>query len=69
MVSWPVCLEIKHPSGIYDQIFITATVAGLLMWGAFSDERTGLTFTIATGLASSLIFVPESRDNILLSQI
>jgi hypothetical protein len=26
------------------------TVAGLLMWGAFSDERTGLSFTTAAGL-------------------
>jgi hypothetical protein len=25
------------------------TVAGLLMWGILSDERTGLTFTIAAG--------------------
>jgi hypothetical protein len=25
------------------------TVAGLLMWGAVSDERTGLSFTIAAG--------------------
>jgi hypothetical protein len=25
------------------------TVAGLLNWGALSDERTGLSFTIATG--------------------
>jgi hypothetical protein len=25
------------------------TVAGLLMWGALSDERTGLSFTIAAG--------------------
>jgi hypothetical protein len=24
------------------------TVSGLLMWGAFSDERTGLSFTIVT---------------------
>jgi hypothetical protein len=24
-------------------------VAGLLMWGAFCDERTGLSFTIAAG--------------------
>jgi hypothetical protein len=25
------------------------TVAGLLMWGALSDERTGLSFTVAPG--------------------
>jgi hypothetical protein len=25
------------------------TVAGLLMWGALSDKRTGLSFTIAAG--------------------
>jgi hypothetical protein len=25
------------------------------MWGALSDERTGLTFTIAAGLASTVI--------------
>jgi hypothetical protein len=48
-VSRPVCLGIKHPTGAYDQIFISQTVAGLLMWGAPSDERTGLSFTIAAG--------------------
>jgi hypothetical protein len=48
-VSRPVCLGIKHPSGAYDQISITVTVAGLLTWSAFSDERTGLPFTIAAG--------------------
>jgi hypothetical protein len=37
-VSWPVCLGVKHPSG-----------AGLLMWGALSDERMGLPFTTAAG--------------------
>jgi hypothetical protein len=25
------------------------TVAGLLIWGAFSDERRGLSFTMGTG--------------------
>jgi hypothetical protein len=48
-VSRPVCLGIKHPSGSYDQIFISPTVAGSLMWGALSDERAGLSFTIAVG--------------------
>jgi hypothetical protein len=31
------------------------------MWGALSDERTGLSFAIATGLASEVIFRYESR--------
>jgi hypothetical protein len=44
-VSRPVCLGIKHPSGAYDQILI----AGLLIWGVLSDERTDLSFAIATG--------------------
>jgi hypothetical protein len=48
-VSRPVCLGIKHPSGAYDQTLISQTVAGLLMWGALSDERTGLSFTIVVG--------------------
>jgi hypothetical protein len=49
-VSRPICLGIKHQSGAYDNIFITVkTVAGLLMWGALSDDRTGLSFTIAAG--------------------
>jgi hypothetical protein len=44
----------------------------LLGWGAFSDERTGLPFTIALVLASTVIRRSESRwtrDHILLSQI
>jgi hypothetical protein len=48
-VSWSVCLCVKHPSRAYDQIFITVRVAGLLMWGALSNERTGLPFIIAAG--------------------
>jgi hypothetical protein len=48
-VSRPVCLGIKHPSGAYDQIFITDRVVCLLMRGALSDERTRLSFTIAVG--------------------
>jgi hypothetical protein len=49
-VSPPVCLGIKHPSGAYDQIFITCvTVMVLFLWGALSDERSGLSFVCAAG--------------------
>jgi hypothetical protein len=49
-VSRPVCLGIKHPSGAYDQIFITCvTVTVLFLWGALSDERSGLPFVCAAG--------------------
>jgi hypothetical protein len=43
-VSRPVCLGVKHPSWAYDQ-----TVAGLLMWGANSDDGAGLPFATAAG--------------------
>jgi hypothetical protein len=48
-VSRPSCLGIKHLSGAYDQIFITVRhlYVDLLMWGALSDERTGLSFAVA----------------------
>jgi hypothetical protein len=49
-VSRPVCLGIKHPSRAYDQIFITCvTVTVLFLWGALSDERSGLSFVCAAG--------------------
>jgi hypothetical protein len=49
-VSRPVCLVIKHPSGAYDQIFITCvTVTVLFSWGALSDERSGLSLVCAAG--------------------
>jgi hypothetical protein len=49
-VSRPVCLGIKHLSGAYDQICISCvTVAVLFLWGALSDERSGLSFVCAAG--------------------
>jgi hypothetical protein len=35
--------------GLRPDFYYCQTVAGLLMWGVFSDERTGLPFTIAVG--------------------
>jgi hypothetical protein len=57
-VSWPVYLGIKHPSRACDQIFISArnteyvirlTVTFLILWGALSDDRMGLSFVCAAG--------------------
>jgi hypothetical protein len=49
-VSRPVCLGTKHPFGAYDQIFITCvTVTVLFLWGALSDEWSGLYFVYAAG--------------------
>jgi hypothetical protein len=49
-VSRPVCLGIKHPTGAYDQIFITyVTVTVLFLWGALSDDRSGLSFVCPAG--------------------
>jgi hypothetical protein len=70
-VGRPVCLGIKHPYGACDQIFISQTIAGLLMWGALSDERTGLSFTIAAGPrqpSHSRVLVPwDSRSYFTVS--
>jgi hypothetical protein len=65
-------LGIKHPSGAYDQIFITVRqMRGVLMWGALSDERTRLSFPIVPGPrqhSHSRVRIPW-RDHVLLSQI
>jgi hypothetical protein len=46
----------QAPSGAQDHIFYYCqTVAGWLMWGALSDERTGLPFAIAA--------VPRQRNH------
>jgi hypothetical protein len=36
------------------------TIAGLPMWGTLSDERAGLSFTTAAGLASAVILGSQS---------
>jgi hypothetical protein len=73
-VNRPVGLGIKHPSGAYDQIFYCChTFAGLLMWGAFSDERTVLSFTVAVGprqRSQSRVRVPwDSQPYFTLSDL
>jgi hypothetical protein len=58
--------------GLRPGIYYCQTVAGLLMWGAISDERTGLSFTIAPGPCQRIHFrvrVLWILDHILLSQI
>jgi hypothetical protein len=48
-VSRPVCMVTSTHLGLTTIFCYCQTVAGLLMWGAFSDERMGLPFTIAAG--------------------
>jgi hypothetical protein len=46
-VSRPVCLGLSTHLGLTARFFYYCqTIAGLLMWGALSDERTGLSFTM-----------------------
>jgi hypothetical protein len=42
-LSWSIALM----RGLRPDFYYCQTVAGLLIWGVLSDERTGLSFTIA----------------------
>jgi hypothetical protein len=43
-VSQSVCLGFEPQLGLMTRSFLFVTVAVLSIWGAFSDERTGLSF-------------------------
>jgi hypothetical protein len=65
-------LEWSTHMGFTIRFYYCLTVTGLLIWGVLSDERTGLPFIIAAGLASAVILGSQSlgsRDLLFLSQI
>jgi hypothetical protein len=68
-----VCLGVKHPSGTYDQIFITVKQLWICWCGELSLTRGRVCrLQLLQVLASAVILGSESRgtgDHILLSQI
>jgi hypothetical protein len=72
-VSRPVCLGTKHPSGAYDQIFISVWQLRVCSCGGLSVTRGRVCrLKLLLVLASAVILVSEprgTRDHILLSQI
>jgi hypothetical protein len=73
MVSWPVCLGVRHASGAHDQIFITVRQWWVCWCGVDSLVRGQVcSLQLLLGLASTIILGSESRrthDHNLLSQI
>jgi hypothetical protein len=71
-VTRPAYLGIKHPSGAYDQIFITLSQLWVCWCGAPSVTRGRACSLQLLALARAVILEPESHgtcDHILLSQI